>query len=225
MDSIQIKPDVKSDPTPAPAANIVETATGVQVQLPTDAAPANTPERPTWLPEKFKSVEDMAKAYAELETKLGQPKPDEAPAATQKPTEKPAAETPAPDKPAETPAVDQAALTGAVAEAVGGAAQIAPVLEWAKTGLEPAVAAAYNAAVDSGNPALVKLAAAQVMAAYTAANGSAPTLVKVGEVVKSGDVQPFASNAQVVEAMRDKRYAKDPAYRAQVEKRVMASSF
>lgn len=30
-------------------------------------------ERPEWLPEKFKSVEDMAKAYSALESKLGQP--------------------------------------------------------------------------------------------------------------------------------------------------------
>ena len=29
-------------------------------------------ERPTWLPEKFKNAEDMAKAYGELENKLGQ---------------------------------------------------------------------------------------------------------------------------------------------------------
>lgn len=32
---------------------------------------ANDPSRPDWLPEKFKSVEDMAKAYSELERKLG----------------------------------------------------------------------------------------------------------------------------------------------------------
>lgn len=31
------------------------------------------PERPEWLPQKFKSAEDMAKAYSELESKLGQP--------------------------------------------------------------------------------------------------------------------------------------------------------
>ena len=28
-------------------------------------------ERPDWLPEKFKNAEDMAKAYGELESKLG----------------------------------------------------------------------------------------------------------------------------------------------------------
>ena len=30
------------------------------------------PERPEWLPQKFKSPEDMAKAYSQLESKLGQ---------------------------------------------------------------------------------------------------------------------------------------------------------
>lgn len=42
-------------------------------------ATTETPERPAWLPEKFKSPEDMAKAYAELERAKSQPKPaDEA---------------------------------------------------------------------------------------------------------------------------------------------------
>ena len=38
--------------------------------------PEGTPpaDRPEWLPEKFKSAEDMAKAYSELESKLGAPK-------------------------------------------------------------------------------------------------------------------------------------------------------
>jgi len=31
----------------------------------------NDPDRPDWLPDKFQSVEDMAKAYSELERKLG----------------------------------------------------------------------------------------------------------------------------------------------------------
>jgi hypothetical protein len=35
------------------------------------------PERPEWLPEKFKSVEEMAKAYSALEGKLGQPQQEE----------------------------------------------------------------------------------------------------------------------------------------------------
>jgi len=37
-------------------------------------------DRPQWLPEKFKSPEDMAKAYAELKSKLGKAKPADPPA-------------------------------------------------------------------------------------------------------------------------------------------------
>lgn len=39
------------------------------------AATPAAPERPEWLPEKFKSAEDFAKSYAELEAKLGQQPP------------------------------------------------------------------------------------------------------------------------------------------------------
>jgi hypothetical protein len=47
-------------------------------EKPTDAAQDKTYEnesRPEWLPEKFKSPQDMAKAYSELENKLGQSEP------------------------------------------------------------------------------------------------------------------------------------------------------
>lgn len=54
---------------------------------PEEGAEGTQPEdRPQWLPEKFKSPEDMAKAYAELEAKLGKPK-EEAPAQTPAPAE------------------------------------------------------------------------------------------------------------------------------------------
>ena len=36
----------------------------------------NDPNRPEWLPEKFKNVEDFVKSYKELETKLHTPKDD-----------------------------------------------------------------------------------------------------------------------------------------------------
>ena len=54
---------------------------------PVEAAPAEEqrdfvvaedtqPERPEWLPEKYKSGEDLAKAYKELESKLGNKEED-----------------------------------------------------------------------------------------------------------------------------------------------------
>jgi hypothetical protein len=84
--SYQITPDVKVDPTPAPADNIVSTVNGGVQVIPKEAtdpatvtppAPAAAdPSRPAWLPEKFKTAEDMAKSYGELEKKLGAAKPD-----------------------------------------------------------------------------------------------------------------------------------------------------
>lgn len=66
----------------------------------TTATPeASAGERPTWLPEKFKSAEDLATAYAELEKKQSQPAPkagEQAPPATPPAGEQqqPAAQTP-----------------------------------------------------------------------------------------------------------------------------------
>jgi hypothetical protein len=49
------------------------------VEQQTEELPQEENDRPQWLPEKFKSAEDMAQAYSELEKKLGQaPKEDEA---------------------------------------------------------------------------------------------------------------------------------------------------
>jgi len=42
-----------------------------QTEETNEASDAGEEERPEWLPEKFKSVEDLAKAYSELEKKMG----------------------------------------------------------------------------------------------------------------------------------------------------------
>jgi hypothetical protein len=48
-------------------------------QQPETELPQEENDRPEWLPEKFKSAEDMAQAYSELEKKLGQaPKEEQA---------------------------------------------------------------------------------------------------------------------------------------------------
>ena len=49
------------------------------VEQQAEELPQEENDRPQWLPEKFKSAEDMAQAYSELEKKLGQaPKEDQA---------------------------------------------------------------------------------------------------------------------------------------------------
>ena len=66
-----------------------------QAQVETEELPQDQSDRPEWLPEKFKDPADMAKAYSELEKKLGQPKEE----ATEEPEQ---SETEAEDKEEQT---------------------------------------------------------------------------------------------------------------------------
>ena len=45
-------------------------------EAPVVETPTTAQAKPEWLPEKFNSPEEMAKAYGELENKLGQPNPE-----------------------------------------------------------------------------------------------------------------------------------------------------
>lgn len=217
-----------------------------------EGAPA---ERPSWLPEKFATPEDMAKAYAELQTKLGTPDP--APAAA------PAAEAEAEaNKAVEQAGLDMDALRAEFAEAgdlkpetyakfkaagipeeivkgyIEGQKAVAEqytnsvkavaegqfdtMVTWAATNLTPAELTAYNKAVDSGDADIAKLAVAGVYQKFVAANGKDPALVNGNNSDGKGDV--FESTRQVTEAMRDKRYKTDPAFRKAVQDKLARSS-
>ena len=53
-------------------AERIQVDTGLTgAEAPVEEVTEPTTERPEWLPEKFESAEDMAKAYGELESKLG----------------------------------------------------------------------------------------------------------------------------------------------------------
>jgi len=63
----------------APSEIEPEEKPNTEEQPQAEADVPQTEDRPEWLPEKFKSAEDMAQAYSELEKKLGQaPKEDQA---------------------------------------------------------------------------------------------------------------------------------------------------
>ena len=78
---------IQSTPPETPADHdqkMVAKVDAANAPPPVEGTEGTPPEdRPQWLPEKFKTPEDMAKAYAELESKLGKPaeKPADAPPA------------------------------------------------------------------------------------------------------------------------------------------------
>jgi len=83
--------DPASEPQPGTAQGTKPSSSPPAQPVP----PAPAGERPSWLPQKFKSAEDLAKAYSELEGKLGGKKADPAPAKDPLKIEK--------EAPAETP--------------------------------------------------------------------------------------------------------------------------
>lgn len=110
-------------------------------------------------------------------------------------------------------------------EASGSKEKFFEMTKWAASNLKPAEIAAFNAAVTSGDVEQMRLAVTGVRAKFEASEGSSPNLLTGGARSTGNDVTGFASKAEMVEAMKDPRYKKDPAYRAQVAQRVKNANF
>lgn len=110
-----------------------------------------------------------------------------------------------------------------IASVAGGEAKLAQVLEWAGKNLAADQVEAYQAALGTNNKGLVKLALGGIVAAHAAAVVSEPSLVKGEPGAGSDNAEGFRSNAEMVAAMQSPKYAKDPAYRADVAKRIAKS--
>jgi hypothetical protein len=217
-----------------------------------EAEAPKDPNRPAWLPEKFKTPEDFAASYKELETKLGAPKtntpvtPDAATKAVQdagldmKQLSKEIAESgklsDASVAALKAKGIDDATINqhvaganalakqfrSSLAESVGGEESLKSVSQWAKVNLTDAEAEAFDSAIGSGNEALAKMALAGIHARYVAAEGTDPKLVN-GETANTAGIEPFRDSAEVTAAMRDPRYAKSEAYRKEVAARLGVS--
>lgn len=114
---------------------------------------------------------------------------------------------------------DQQSAT--VKNLVGGTESYDNMSEWASQNLTETEKQAYNTAVNSKDLEAVKLAVVGLKARYAQSTGSEPTLVE-GKTSPSAE-QGFASWAQVTQAMSDPRYAKDPAYQAEVKNKLANS--
>ena len=249
IDAMAAKADNKAPETPAAAAD----------QKPEAAAE----ERPDWLPEKFKSPEDMAKAYAALEQKQGG-KPDEGAQGGEDADNAGQEEVnDAANKAVEAAGLDMDALGTKIVqngdldtadydalakqgiskemvssfvagqqaladkmvdrmhETVGGKDQFEGLLSWAGESLDAEEIKAFNNTIDNGSEAAVKLALQGLAARQKAEAG--PSLIG-GKRGGAGSGEVFRSTAEVTKAMSDPRYARDPAYRADVMAKLSRSS-
>ena len=114
------------------------------------------------------------------------------------------------------------AAESAAVDTVGGKENYAALVQWASASLAEADIDGFNAVAERGNPAEIRLAVQGLQAQYVKANGSVPSVDLGGRPAPAG-ASGFESWAQVTTAMRDSRYANDPAYRSEVERKLAAS--
>jgi hypothetical protein len=253
---VQNTPEDSDDPGKAPD--------NTEDDKSTDGGDDQRPEgesRPEGLPEKFKSWEDMAKAYGELETKLSQGASsdddgdddasggeDDAGAAAATKAGFDYAELQKELLANDGKLTDESygkfeeagfsrevvnqfiagqqalgeRLGTKMASIVGGQEALDKMLGWATTGLTEAEIAAFNAAMGSNNEATMAQAVRALKSSYVEAEGNDPDLIRDSNARDPG-VKPFRSTEEMVEAMSDRRYKTDEAYRADVAKRMAVS--
>ena len=207
-------------------------------------------EAPKTFAGKFKSAEDLEKAYVELQAKLGAP----ADKAEEKPQDAPKGLTTETfsgyvDEYAKTGALSDksyedlakmgvsrdlvdsyvegrksaaAAAENAVYGEVGGREQYQSMISWAAESLSAEEVQAYNEVINAGDPKKTLFAVRSLAARFKSSNSSGPARVVEGKRTEASD--SFRSRAEMVAAMSDPRYAKDPAYRAAVVEKLKNSN-
>ncbi len=109
-----------------------------------------------------------------------------------------------------------------IKKSAGGEQAYANVVNWAKDNLEKSQVNAFDEVVNTGSIEAIKLAVAGLKAQYDNANGVEGRMVTGKAPVNSGDI--FRSQAELVAAMNDPRYDRDPAYRQDVVEKLDRSN-
>ncbi len=222
-------------------------------EAPTEEASQDNQDRPEWLPEKFKTAEDMAKSYSELEKKFSGRQEEEAP------VEKAEAST------EETPPTDNSLAKFSDEYASKGELSEDSFSELEKMGYPKEMVETYINGVKSNETADVnavmeivggdegykdltgwakdnmptkelELYNSMVAGSTENAKMAVEWLMSKRESTEGSEPRlvqgkpqgiakdAFRSTAELVEAMKDPRYKNDPAYRSDIEAKVGRSN-
>jgi len=97
---------------------------------------------------------------------------------------------------------------------VGGEEQYNGLVSWAAENMPENFVQAFDNLINVGDPDMIKLAVVGMQAAFQEANGYEGRMLSGKPAQTTQDV--FRSQAEVVAAMSDPRYDRDPAYRQDV---------
>jgi len=165
---------------------------------------------------KFKDPQALEQAYVELQKKLGEPR-DEVQATEDEgepAAEEPAEETDDTDT-AERLSEEQAEY---LMDMVGGDKAYKSMIEWAGQNFSKEEVSMYDGVMESGDANAIFFAVQALQARYNDNVGSDGQLL-TGRGAENTD-DSFKSQAELVAAMSDPRYDRDPAYRADLMRRL-----
>jgi len=101
-----------------------------------------------------------------------------------------------------------------VYNSAGGEAEYNNLTTWAAQNLDESKMDAFNDIIDRGNATSIQIAVAGLRAEYENQEGYEGRMLTGKAASSSGDI--FRSQAEVVQAMNDPKYDRDPAYRQDV---------
>ncbi len=162
---------------------------------------------------KFKSPDDLLKAYQELEKKLG------GRSGYEKAAEEPA--DPEAEEQEQQVEVLSEEEEATIVESIGGQESFQAVQQWAKDNLNRDELEAYNREVNSGDYYRARNALQSLYFAYQDSEGFETELIGGKLSGNSSDV--FRSSQEVMAAMSDPRYLSDPAYTQDVQDKLIRS--
>ena len=116
-------------------------------------------------------------------------------------------------KPTETADISDAQISE-VQNSAGGEQAYTNMVQWANQNLDAKSIEAFDQIVNTGTLGAIKFAVQGLKSQYDAANGVEGAMVQGKAAPTKGDV--FRSQAELVQAMNDKRYDNDPAYRQDI---------
>ena len=161
---------------------------------------------------KFKDSQSLEQAYLELQRKLGEPKED----AVSRDEE---GDEETPEEVEETSDEEEGeSLTEAQAQElfkmVGGEKAYKSMITWAGQNLSQEEISMYDSVMGKGDPNAIFFAVQALAGKYGEATGKEGQMLS-GKAAREENAG-FQSQAQLVEAMSDPRYDRDPAYRRSV---------
>ena len=167
---------------------------------------------------KFKDPQALEQAYVELQKKMGEPR-DEVQSTEDE------SESTAPAEEEETSSESEAdvetlseAQAQELMDMVGGEEAYKSMLEWAGDNFGKEEVEMYDQVMESGNPNAIFFAVQALQSRYNDSVGSDGQLL-TGRGAQNTD-DSFKSQAELVAAMSDPRYDRDPAYRADLMRRL-----